>query len=51
MLVERTEDSARTTVFVNPVLQTRVIDACVLLDSGGSTARKVTKAHQRVSKY
>ena len=42
MLVEKIEDSARTTVFVNPVLQKRVIDVCVLLGSGGNTARKVS---------
>ena len=42
MLVERADDSARTTVFVNPGLQTGVIDVCVLMRSGGSTARKVS---------
>jgi len=42
MLVERRGNSARTTGFVRPVLQTRVIDVCVLLGSGESTARKVS---------
>jgi len=41
MLVARRGSSARTTEFVRPVLQTRVIDVCVLLGSGESTARKV----------
>jgi len=41
MPVERGGASAGTTGFVRPVLQTRVIDVCVLLGSGESTAKKV----------
>jgi len=41
MLVGRRDGSVRTTEFVRAVLQTRVIDVCVPLGSGESTARKV----------
>jgi len=42
MLVERRGSSARTTGFVRAVLQTRVIDVCVLLGSRESTVKRVS---------
>ena len=38
----RNTDSARTTGFVRPGLQTKDIDVCVLLGFEGSTVRKVS---------